>query len=208
MSLTKPIRLFGHRKPLPAHDQALAAELSAGIEALMRQLDSLRIDANRSAADLRGTSTKQLLQHAKVRLDTINREIKLRATPPAQVVVDGVIRANQAKALPLTVSFLQEKAQQVVEVYNHLITHDTFKQKSSTNVLTAVTELFANFFTKIADYFRKHEGAVCQGSWKQSPAQKNIAGQFDPVIANFEAACKRTQSATPEAPSKVQTCVM
>jgi len=181
MSLTK-FGLFKPKRTLNQHHYFLyASHLSEAIRDLCRQLQTLALDANHSqAVQTQIAGTKRQLGVIAVELDKGPVEI------PALELIDKTPssrKKHRNEQAHLNAEFLEAKVQRVVDLYNDLITRPEFAYTpdQSQPLFTQIRDIFAQFFNKIANIFRKSLGVWCEADIKPTSAQQNISGQFTKV---------------------------
>lgn len=82
-----------------------------------------------------------------------------------------------------TAVHLEQQLHNIVDVYNKLITAPEISSKGNQSALVIVKNIFADFFTKVADLFRKMVGGRLQANWTHSPAQITIDNHFHDIFS-------------------------
>jgi hypothetical protein len=179
--------VFKSKQPRHAQDHLqVAHRLSGAIVAVTQQLAALRLDCAPSVHDYPAATLKQLLHRAKSHLMAIHAEIERCSLAPG-VAIAATVEVKTLYA-PLNARFLEDKIQQICDIYRDLISQDAFKQKESESVLEMVSDIFSQCFLHLASYFWQQSQTKCPSGWPLSAAQKNLASQFAHVFERFECA--------------------
>jgi len=169
----------------------LSANIISELNTLIAQLPANGLDVQSNVHNRRAQGVDRDIQTAKIQLEQIVTALKngpIQSEPFDNTKASR--RNNHHEQSRRNAEFLENKMQGVVKVYNGLVQSPHFTQ--------GVRNLFADFFTKIADIFRDKMGARVKGTWAQSQAQKNLSGQFNSVYENILIA-KKTAAAKPAA---------
>lgn len=143
------------------------------------------------------------LQNAFVELTQIQRDLRSGLNGPSQAadplfdnanLFDNLTASNQVQPnvrvlakqsgehAKQTAVFFEQQLQRVVNVYNQMMTLSAVSTKDNQTIAGKIGNSFLDFFTKIADLFRRLSGHRLQANWTHSPAQSAVKQQFQGVF--------------------------